>query len=90
MRTIVKVRVTVEDIGTLPPPAKMVAYPLSGRQPEAAGRSPRRRGGLGGALAEGAPAVLYDFHTHSFLSDGVLSPVELIRRAHVKRHPPSP
>jgi histidinol phosphatase-like PHP family hydrolase len=27
--------------------------------------------------------VLYDFHTHSFLSDGVLSPVELIRRAHV-------
>ncbi|HEX2185830.1 MAG TPA: histidinol phosphate phosphatase domain-containing protein [Chloroflexota bacterium] len=27
--------------------------------------------------------MLYDFHTHSFLSDGVLSPVELIRRAHV-------
>jgi putative hydrolase len=28
--------------------------------------------------------VLCDFHTHSFHSDGVLSPVELIRRAHVK------
>lgn len=27
--------------------------------------------------------MLYDFHTHSFLSDGVLSPIELIRRAHV-------
>jgi putative hydrolase len=27
--------------------------------------------------------MLYDFHTHSFLSDGVLSPVELIRYAHV-------
>ena len=26
---------------------------------------------------------MYDFHTHTFLSDGVLSPVELIRRAHV-------
>jgi histidinol phosphatase-like PHP family hydrolase len=25
--------------------------------------------------------VIHDFHTHSFLSDGVLSPVELIRRA---------
>jgi histidinol phosphatase-like PHP family hydrolase len=25
---------------------------------------------------------LFDFHTHSFLSDGVLSPIELIRRAH--------
>ena len=25
--------------------------------------------------------MLYDFHTHSFLSDGVLSPIELIRRA---------
>jgi len=28
--------------------------------------------------------VLYDFHTHTFHSDGVLSPIELIRRAHVK------
>ena len=28
--------------------------------------------------------VLYDFHTHTFHSDGVLSPVELIRRAYVK------
>jgi histidinol phosphatase-like PHP family hydrolase len=28
--------------------------------------------------------VLYDFHTHSFLSDGVLSPIELIRRAVVR------
>ena len=27
---------------------------------------------------------MYDFHTHTFLSDGVLSPIELIRRAHVK------
>ena len=25
--------------------------------------------------------MLYDFHTHSFLSDGVLGPMELIRRA---------
>ena len=25
---------------------------------------------------------MYDFHTHTFLSDGVLSPVELIRRAY--------
>ncbi len=25
--------------------------------------------------------MLYDFHTHTFLSDGALSPVELIRRA---------
>ena len=30
------------------------------------------------------PDVLYDFHTHSFLSDGELSPVELIRRAFVR------
>jgi putative hydrolase len=28
--------------------------------------------------------VLYDFHTHSFYSDGVLSPIELIRRAVVQ------
>lgn len=27
--------------------------------------------------------MLYDFHTHTFLSDGELSPVELIRRARV-------
>ena len=27
-----------------------------------------------------APGI-YDFHTHTFLSDGVLSPIELIRRA---------
>jgi putative hydrolase len=26
-------------------------------------------------------SALYDFHTHTFLSDGVLSPIELIRRA---------
>jgi histidinol phosphatase-like PHP family hydrolase len=25
---------------------------------------------------------VYDFHTHTFLSDGVLAPIELIRRAH--------
>ena len=24
---------------------------------------------------------MYDFHTHTFLSDGVLAPIELIRRA---------
>jgi putative hydrolase len=28
--------------------------------------------------------VLFDFHTHSFHSDGVLSPVELIHRAYVQ------
>jgi putative hydrolase len=28
--------------------------------------------------------VLFDFHTHTFLSDGELSPVELIRRAYVR------
>jgi len=28
--------------------------------------------------------VLYDFHTHTFHSDGVLSPIELIRRAVVQ------
>jgi len=27
---------------------------------------------------------MYDFHTHTFLSDGELSPVELIRRASEK------
>jgi putative hydrolase len=27
--------------------------------------------------------VLYDFHTHTFYSDGILSPIELIRRAFV-------
>ncbi len=27
---------------------------------------------------------MYDFHTHTFLSDGVLSPIELIRRAVVR------
>ena len=27
---------------------------------------------------------MYDFHTHTFLSDGVLAPIELIRRAHHK------
>jgi len=28
--------------------------------------------------------ALCDFHTHTSLSDGVLSPVELVRRAHVR------
>src|SRR4030043_43475 len=28
--------------------------------------------------------VLYDFHTHTFHSDGILSPIELISRACVK------
>lgn len=27
--------------------------------------------------------VLFDFHTHTFLSDGELSPIELLRRCHV-------
>ena len=27
---------------------------------------------------------MYDFHTHTLLSDGVLSPIELIRRAQVR------
>lgn len=27
--------------------------------------------------------MVYDFHTHTFLSDGELSPIELARRAHV-------
>ena len=26
--------------------------------------------------------MIYDFHTHTYLSDGVLSPIELVRRAH--------
>ena len=29
-------------------------------------------------------SVIYDFHSHTFHSDGVLSPLELIRRAAVK------
>ncbi|HEX78077.1 MAG TPA: histidinol phosphate phosphatase domain-containing protein [Dehalococcoidia bacterium] len=28
--------------------------------------------------------MIYDFHTHTSLSDGVLSPIELIRRAHAQ------
>ncbi len=28
--------------------------------------------------------MIYDFHTHTFLSDGVLSPIELIRRAYAR------
>lgn len=35
-------------------------------------------------FAFGRPDLLYDFHTHTFLSDGELSPVELVRRAHVR------
>lgn len=30
--------------------------------------------------------MIYDFHTHTFLSDGVLSPMELIRRALVNNY----
>jgi putative hydrolase len=30
--------------------------------------------------------MIYDFHSHTFLSDGVLSTVELIRRAAVKKY----
>ncbi len=28
--------------------------------------------------------MIYDFHTHTYLSDGVLSPIELVRRAHAR------
>jgi histidinol phosphatase-like PHP family hydrolase len=28
--------------------------------------------------------MIYDFHTHTYLSDGILSPMELIRTAHVQ------
>lgn len=28
--------------------------------------------------------MIFDFHTHTFLSDGVLSPIELIRRAYMR------
>lgn len=34
-----------------------------------------------GQEAQPSHRPLYDFHTHTFLSDGVLSPIELIRRA---------
>lgn len=30
--------------------------------------------------------MVYDFHTHTSLSDGILSPIELIRRAQVRDH----
>jgi histidinol phosphatase-like PHP family hydrolase len=30
--------------------------------------------------------MIYDFHTHTYLSDGVLSPMELIRRAYVQEY----
>jgi len=30
--------------------------------------------------------MVYDFHTHTFLSDGVLSPIELIRRSIIKEY----
>ena len=30
--------------------------------------------------------MLFDFHTHSFHSDGVLSPVELIHRAYIQKY----
>ena len=33
-------------------------------------------------LTEHEEQPLYDFHTHTFLSDGVLSPMELIRQAY--------
>ena len=32
--------------------------------------------------------MLFDFHTHTFLSDGVLSPIELMRRAAPTATPP--
>ncbi len=38
---------------------------------------------LGRAILRERAPVVYDFHTHSTLSDGSLSPVELVRRAHV-------
>jgi len=36
---------------------------------------------LGGEITDNQALPLYDFHTHTFLSDGVLAPIELIRRA---------
>jgi predicted metal-dependent phosphoesterase TrpH len=33
-----------------------------------------------------ARSVRYEFHSHTFLSDGGLHPIELIRRAHVAGH----
>ena len=41
--------------------------------------------GRGCARARGAHMV-YDFHSHTFLSDGVLSPIELIRRCIVNEY----
>lgn len=37
--------------------------------------------GGGRKLPYQAGVIMFDFHTHTFLSDGVLSPIELIRRA---------
>ena len=31
-----------------------------------------------------ASPMIYDFHTHTYLSDGVLSPIELVRTAHAR------
>ena len=36
---------------------------------------------LGGLELRRYGLAMFDFHTHTFLSDGVLSPIELIRRA---------
>ena len=53
--------------------------------PAAAPRVELRPEGVTEVLDRGpAWARVYDFHMHTFLSDGVLSPIELIRRAIVK------
>jgi histidinol phosphatase-like PHP family hydrolase len=48
-------------------------------------RTPTARAGtIASRSGSRRPDLLYDFHTHTFLSDGELSPVELIRRAYVR------
>ena len=49
--------------------------------PEAALREALQRYPLNTLRYPQEGTVLYDFHTHTFLSDGVLLPIELIRRA---------
>ena len=42
---------------------------------------PRRHSGPGGAAAPGGGTSIVDLHTHTLRSDGVLTPVELVRAA---------
>jgi putative hydrolase len=54
--------------------------------PGGAPGTPHHGAALGSSRAKPgleSATVIHDFHTHSFLSDGVLSPTELIRRASV-------